>query len=169
VVFYYFAEDLVGLVGRDMTFTGRTDIWSIALDAAWQRPILGFGYFAGTIDPLKPLVAMKVNVHNGYLNVLIYTGIVGLVLLVTWFLNVIARGIYRVNTSPSFERDYFMLLVSFSIGSLLFSFIEVVMDDPRTLVGALTFSSLTAIPCYLRASRISRGRRPVRTRPNHLA
>jgi exopolysaccharide production protein ExoQ len=169
MVFHFFSDDLVGLVGRDMTFSGRTDIWSIGLNAARQRPILGFGYSAQTIDPLKPLVAMKVNVHNGYLNVLIVTGIVGLVSLLTWFLIVITRGIHRPNTSTSCERDYFMLLAFFPIGSLFFSFVEVVMDDPRTLAGALTFSSLTAIPCYLRASLISPGRRLFRTQPNHLA
>jgi exopolysaccharide production protein ExoQ len=172
MVFYFFADDLVELVGRDMTFTGRTDIWSVALDAAWQRPILGFGYFAGTIDPLKPLLALGMkdtNVHNGYLNALIYTGIVGLVSLAMWFFIVIVRGIHRANTSTSFERDYFMLLVFFLVGTLFLSFVEVVLDDPRTLIGALTFSSLTAIPCYLRASLISPGRRLLRTRPNHLA
>jgi exopolysaccharide production protein ExoQ len=172
MVFYFFVDELVALVGRDTTFTGRTDIWRIALDAAWQRPILGFGYLAATIDPLRPLLALgmkDINVHNGYLNVLIDTGIVGLVSLAMWFLIVIVTGIHRVNTSTSFEGDYFMLLVFFPIGNLFFSSVEAVMDNPRTLIGALTFSSLTAIPCYLRASLISPGRRLFRTRPNHLA
>jgi O-antigen ligase len=174
MVFHFFADDLVALVGRDMTFTGRTEIWSVALDAAWQRPALGFGYFAAIMDPLaidalRPILALgmkSTNVHNGYLNVLIYTGIVGLISLAMWFLIVIVRGLQRVNASTSFERDYFMLLVFFPIGTLFFSFVEVVLDDPRSLIGVLTFSSLTAIPCYLQGSPISPGRRLLRTRPN---
>ncbi|WFU38836.1 O-antigen ligase family protein [Bradyrhizobium sp. CB82] len=172
-VFQLFADDLVALVGKDMTFTGRTEIWSIALDAAWERPVLGFGYFAATMDPLgidalRPILTLgmkSIAVHNGYLNVLIDTGIVGLTSLAMWFLIVIVRGLQRVNASTSPERDYFMLLVFFPIGTVFFSFVEGVLHDPRGLIGALTFSSLTAIPCYLRASLVSPDRRLLRTRP----
>ena len=34
------------MFGRDLTFTGRTDIWSYVVDAIKERPVLGYGYGA---------------------------------------------------------------------------------------------------------------------------
>ncbi|MEH2516358.1 exopolysaccharide production protein ExoQ [Bradyrhizobium sp. AZCC 1610] len=156
--FSFFSEDLVAVVGRDATFSGRTDIWRIVLDAIWQKPLLGYGYYAATADFMRPLLVGEigkaaVDAHNGYLDVLLGTGIVGLVLLLCCISSVIVIGIGRVKTSAP-ERDFFMLLLSFPILGLLSSFFEVAalsgVQDP---LGALTILSLTAIPLYLRFDR----------------
>ena len=153
--FSFFGEDLLAVVGRDATFTGRTDIWRIVLDAIGQKPLLGFGYYAATVDFMRPLLVgaigqAAVDAHNGYLDVMLGTGIVGLVLLLFCISSVIVIGIGRVKTSAP-ERDFFMLLLSFPILGLLSSFFEVAaMSGVQDMLGALIFLSLTAVPLYLR-------------------
>ncbi len=156
--FLAFSEDLVAVLGRDMTLTGRTDIWPIVLDAVWQKPLLGFGYYAATADFMRPLLvawvgSAAVDAHNGYLDVLLGTGIVGLVSLLFCISSVLVRGIGRVKTSAGLERDCFMLLLFFPISSLFFSFFEAYLSGVQSVLGALTFLSLTAIPLYLRLDR----------------
>jgi O-antigen ligase len=41
-----FAPIIVEAVGRDLTLTGRTDIWAFALDIGVRRPTFGAGYRA---------------------------------------------------------------------------------------------------------------------------
>jgi exopolysaccharide production protein ExoQ len=156
---FFFSEDLVAVVGRDATYSGRTEIWRIVLDAVWQKPFLGFGYSAATSAFMGPLLigevgSAAVDAHNGYLEVLLGTGMVGLVALAFCIASVIVTGIDRVKTSAGFERDFFMLLVTFPIMSLMNSFFEVEgIRGVETLLGALTFLSLTAVPLYLRLDR----------------
>jgi O-antigen ligase len=156
--FLAFSDDLVTVVGRDTTFTGRTYIWPIVLDAVWQRPLLGFGYYAATADFIRPLLLGGVgaaDAHNGYLDVLLGTGIVGLVSLLFCISSVLVRGIDRVKTSAGLKRDCFVLLLFFPISSLFFSFFEAFpLSGVLNALGALTFLSLTAIPLYLRFDRV---------------
>lgn len=155
--FLPFNDDIVAVLGRDTTYTGRTDIWPVVLDAIWQKPLLGFGYFAATFDFMRPLLVSRLgaaNAHNGYLDVVLGTGIVGLASLLFSVSLVLVRGIDRVKTSGGLERDCFMLLLFFPIASLVFSFFEVFpISGVDNVLGALTFLSLTAIPLYLRVDR----------------
>jgi len=158
VSFSFFVGEFVALVGRDMTLTGRTDIWRIVLDAVWQKPLLGFGYAAAT-DFIRPLLVAEIgsaaiDAHNGYLNVLLGTGIAGLAALVFGISSVIVRGIGRVKMSAGRQTNCFMLLLSFPILGLLSSIFEVEpISGVQGVLGALTYLSLTAVPLYLRLER----------------
>ena len=156
--FSFFADDLLAVVGRDATFSGRTDIWRIVLEAIGQKPLFGYGYYAATVDFIRPLLVgaigqAAVDAHNGYLDVMLGTGIVGLALLLFCISLVIVIGISRMETSAP-ERDFFMLLLSFPILGLLSSFFEVAaMSGVQDTLGALIFLSLAAVPLYLGIGR----------------
>jgi exopolysaccharide production protein ExoQ len=158
--FIFFGADLVAVVGRDATLTGRTDMWPLVLDAVWQKPLLGFGYYAAALDFMGPILDAALGgkggigySHNGYLVVLLGTGIVGLVSLLFCIFSVLVTGIGRVKTSAGLEAECFMLLLTFLILSLFFSFFEETIAGNEGTLGALTFLSLTAIPLYLRVDR----------------
>jgi exopolysaccharide production protein ExoQ len=83
------AEIVVGNLGKDLTFTGRTPIWEGVLFFIRQNPWLGYGYGAVWIgkdygigsfisDPMNYYV---VNSHNGYLDLLLEIGAVGVALV----------------------------------------------------------------------------------------
>jgi O-antigen ligase len=71
-------SNALGTLGRDTTFTGRTEIWAILWPISWQHPILGQGYGSFWIHP--PLERFN-EAHNGYLDVFLELGIVGIILL----------------------------------------------------------------------------------------
>jgi O-antigen ligase len=87
-------EGLVGAFLSDPTFTGREDIWRFTLDHIAQRPLLGYGFqaFWGTPDLVASWSYLgswgyrASDAHNGYLNIAVMTGLVGLVLCLLWIL-----------------------------------------------------------------------------------
>ena len=83
---------LVEKLMSDPTFTGRNDIWEFALDHIKQRPLVGFGYqaFWGTPELVNSWIWTESwgyrasDAHNGYLNITVMTGLVGLALALGW-------------------------------------------------------------------------------------
>jgi O-antigen ligase len=83
---------LVEKLMSDPTFTGRNDIWEFALDHIKQRPLVGFGYqaFWGTPELVNSWIWTESwgyrasDAHNGYLNIAVMTGLVGLALALGW-------------------------------------------------------------------------------------
>jgi O-antigen ligase len=76
----------------DPTFTGRDEIWSFALDHIAERPVVGFGFqaFWGTPELVSNWTYLKSwgyrasDAHNGFLNVAVMTGLVGLAVSMVW-------------------------------------------------------------------------------------
>lgn len=72
----------------DPTFTGRNEIWSFAVDHVAQRPLFGFGFeaFWGMPDLVNAWNYLESwgyrasDAHNGYLNLAVTTGLIGLAL-----------------------------------------------------------------------------------------
>jgi O-antigen ligase len=70
--------------GRDSTLTGRTQVWTSLLPVVVANPILGQGF--GGFWTSKTRDAYEISgAHSGYLDVLLGTGLAGLI-LVTMFL-----------------------------------------------------------------------------------
>lgn len=44
IVYLYLFDDLLNLMGRDATLTGRTKFWSILIDVTSERPYIGHGF-----------------------------------------------------------------------------------------------------------------------------
>jgi O-antigen ligase len=85
-------EQLVHGLLSDPSFTGRDEIWRFALDHIAERPILGFGFqaFWGTSELLSNWSYLESwgyrasDAHNGFLNIAVMTGIVGLAISMIW-------------------------------------------------------------------------------------
>ena len=79
-------ESAVTALGRDATLTGRTDIWKAVLDIGPRNQLLGRGYGSFWIGNLANDVWTKVYTpiqqsHNGYIDIYIELGLLGLFLL----------------------------------------------------------------------------------------
>ena len=74
----------------DTSFTGRTDIWTFALDHLAQRPFTGHGFMAFwalentrlEVDSNESWAGTASNAHNGFLDTALNIGLIGLVLTV---------------------------------------------------------------------------------------
>ncbi|MHA1170349.1 MAG: O-antigen ligase family protein, partial [Candidatus Hodarchaeales archaeon] len=79
-------ELFVELVGRDLTFTGRTNLW-VDLLAEQKNILVGSGYASFWLSSGAEVIWEKyyfhpTQAHNGYLQIYLDLGLVGLILLV---------------------------------------------------------------------------------------
>jgi exopolysaccharide production protein ExoQ len=85
LIAYLTMPDVVlGLIGKDATLTGRTDIWASLGQAIEKKPMLGYGYLAFWGLDSEPRYWLERAVdwnapsgHNGWLDLAISLGIVG--------------------------------------------------------------------------------------------
>jgi O-antigen ligase len=82
---------LTSAVGRDSTFTGRTDIWAKLVPVFEQGPLLGCG-FGGFWTPETRAIHIIGQAHNGYLQILIELGLIGLTLVSLFLLSCVRKA-----------------------------------------------------------------------------
>jgi O-antigen ligase len=93
------------IMGRTQQLTGRLLMWEMGLDAAMTKPILGWGY-DGLLTVKEVIFGTTLpyyQIHNGYLNLIILSGIVGgaitlLIIIITlkriWVTRNVDRGLF---------------------------------------------------------------------------
>lgn len=72
------AGDITSIVGRDSTLTERTLHWAALVPAAMTKPFLGHGL--GAFWTTKTMASFYWPAHNGFLEIVLVLGLVGLVL-----------------------------------------------------------------------------------------
>lgn len=94
------AEAILGVFGRDLTLTGRTDLWAAVLDKIGERPWLGYGYggfwrsWEGESAQVLSIVRWAApHSHNGFLDLCLDLGLLGLLTFAFIFLAVCWRSI----------------------------------------------------------------------------
>ena len=113
--FHAVAETMFG----DPTLTQRTDIWSFAIRKIAERPWLGYGYEvfwgAGANSPSvregPGFVAQMPHAHNGYIDVVLQTGAVGLVLLAVLILSALHVAGRLARRSPGLAGFCLSMLI----------------------------------------------------------
>ncbi|HEY7752162.1 MAG TPA: O-antigen ligase family protein, partial [Ignavibacteriaceae bacterium] len=86
------------LFGKDITFSGRTFLWEFLIDIGNDHPMLGTGYGAFWIPESERISSvhdvftfLPGQAHNGYLDIFLASGYVGvgllLLMLINYFLN----------------------------------------------------------------------------------
>ena len=78
-------EFALGLIGKEVTLTGRTDIWSGLISSIQQKPWLGYGYGVYWLDPLGSSYYVRLSLewgipsaHNGWLDTWLSIGALGI-------------------------------------------------------------------------------------------
>jgi len=113
---------LISSLGRDMTFTGRTDVWRVLLHIGTD-PIFGTGFMSFWDDPyfasrLPYWVAFSA--HNGYIEVYMAGGIVGVFVLAVMLLGV---GL-KINYALACGGDYAAVRFAVYLVALISNFFE---------------------------------------------
>jgi O-antigen ligase len=108
---------LLKLADRDTSLTGRTDLWDYVIDAIGERPLAGWGYAAfwgpdsvGATYILNQIRWSAPNAHNGYLELTLGLGLVGL----TGFLAMALWTLRRIATLLLQRQDLGALLLIIS-------------------------------------------------------
>jgi exopolysaccharide production protein ExoQ len=102
-------EYILGLFGKDLTLTGRLQLWILSTLMALQTPWLGHGYNAFWLGPGSAshrIIAVvqwdAPHAHNGLLELWLEIGLVGVVLFLAGFILYAGRAIafFRKHHSP---------------------------------------------------------------------
>jgi exopolysaccharide production protein ExoQ len=109
-VSYFLARNtalLLQIVGRDSTFTGRTEVWAMVLTAIQKRPFLGYGYdsfWTGlkgeSLDILLGTGWLVPSAHNGFLDLGLSLGLLGSCVFLYVFVQLFRRGIEYIRSEP---------------------------------------------------------------------
>ena len=96
-------DEMFGVIGKDATLTGRTEIWDSLARAINERPILGYGYGTFWNDPLGPSYWVRFNLdwgvptaHNGWVETWLSTGVIGVGLFLVVFVITLILALDRL-------------------------------------------------------------------------
>ena len=117
--------------GKDLTFTGRTKIWSASWHAVLRDPIIGHGVNGLFGTPRTPETAAVLreigfqagHPHNGLLDVLVQFGFVGAVLVIGVVVAILRASIRLQRRSPryaAFGLCAMSAIVIMSVGESVF-------------------------------------------------
>jgi len=143
-------SSLVGTLGRDTTFTGRTAIWQAALGMV-SNPLLGAGYesfwLGQRLERVENLIGQGVNqAHNGYIEIYLNLGWVGLVLLAI----LLVTGYRRIVTEVLWQMQTGSLRLAFFIVAVAYNFSEggFKMMHPVWITFLLAIAVIPEIPSH---------------------
>lgn len=131
-------------VGRDSTFTGRTELW---IDLLQERvnPLVGTGYQSFWLGERaeslwEKYVFHPTQAHNGYLETYLNGGVFGVGLLIAMMVATgrKLRGVIEV------ERNFGILLVAFIITAVLYNCTEAMISRLSLLWFVVTIAALYA-------------------------
>jgi len=138
-------QPIVEALGRDMTFTGRTNIWAhITLDTV--NPIFGYGYWTFWGGPRGRAISDSINwtiptAHCGYLDIYLDGGICGLLVLFIVLL-VYGNRLLKFSANNRFQMTRLGILAGAIVynlaessfvrmGLLWFAVLLVIVDFPK--------------------------------------
>ncbi|WP_172122483.1 O-antigen ligase family protein [Devosia sp. 919] len=115
--------------GKDVTLTGRTELWTVALDFISQRPWFGMGFRAFWLHGFAPAEALWAqfgigsrsgfNFHNTYLSNAVEIGIVGValqvMLLATAFILTLRWSLRAPSAANAFFAGYLTMILCTSM------------------------------------------------------
>ena len=95
--------------GKDATLTGRTDLWQLTTDMIWKQPWIGYGFGgfwqglngaeSGYI--LRAITWTPSHPHNGYLQLLLDLGILGMSIFVIGFVKTMIRSLNLIRSTTA--------------------------------------------------------------------
>jgi exopolysaccharide production protein ExoQ len=151
---------LLGLFGRNMTLTGRTEIWAILLNSIMKHPLLGYGYYAFW----QGMTGESANVihaahwffgyaHNGLLEIVLQLGVIGAVVFLATFIIACKNALYcfKYGRTPGIEW-YFSLLTL----ALLYNIDEETVMWPNDLMSILYVVACCGLATEAKRIRLER-------------
>lgn len=129
-----FAFIIVELLGKDLTFTGRTDIWDKSLSAFLSSPIFGVGEIESQAS--RDLIGAT-HAHNYYLDLLYKSGVFGFLIFMA-ILIICGISLYKNRSNGK---------VVFVVSGALFAFM--VMLQSEAYYNVYYFFSILSLASFI--------------------
>jgi exopolysaccharide production protein ExoQ len=117
---------VVDTLNRDMTLTGRTEFWPVIINKINQHPIFGYGMagfwqpWRGADDPGGDIIVARtqfqpMHAHNGFLDLALDLGWVGLGLFALSFFTNVAKAVVYLSRNRLPESGLPLLLLTYTL------------------------------------------------------
>lgn len=117
-------EQTISLFNKDVTFTGRIPLWNFLIEQKIPDHLwFGHGYsgfwqsWQGSEDPAASVSRLvgdwAVHAHNGFLDIILNLGLIGLILFILSFLVNISRAIKLMFISRNYESIVPLMILTF--------------------------------------------------------
>ncbi len=143
------AEAIAALFGKNLTLTGRTDFWPLILDKIWQRPWLGYGFGAFWMGYDGPSAYIwyastfkAPNGHNGYLDLCLELGLVGLSIYLIGLITTFSRGLAYIRQVKTYEGFWPVIYLTFIVLANFTESTLIIQNDFFFVIQATIFFSL---------------------------
>lgn len=130
------------LLDRNVTLTGRTQIWADVMPARSQQPLLGYGYGSFWTGARREDYGNPTG-HNGYLDILLELGEVGLMFYSAWLLSC-GRQIHRALDQ---DYEYASFAICLLVTMLLYNITESALNGLGDYMTAVVLLALFVAPC----------------------
>ncbi len=157
-----------GLVGRDITLTGRTLLWALVWDAIGQRPWLGYGFgtFWGGASEAANRLTLDLgwwtpHAHSGFLELWLELGAAGVALFVVGYAVAVRRAIREARSGSRVGNLWPLTFLTFM---LLYNLTEHTLTKQGNLFWVLYVVTVCS-PAI--GGGASQGARPRQQRPLH--
>lgn len=114
------------LLGKDVTLTGRVELWILSCVMALQRPLLGYGYDAfwrggeGPSSAIWHLLSWNPpHSHNGFLEIWLALGFVGVSIFTVGFAVYVQRAIRFLRSVSGYEAYWPLIFLVLTLISNL--------------------------------------------------
>lgn len=123
-------DSLIGALGRDPSLTGRSDIWEAVL-GEHTNPLIGVGFYSfwmgDRVERLSASYHYALNeAHNGYLEVYLNGGLIGLALLGLLLWSAVARSLSRLTRVD--EGGIETLRLAFLVTAIVYGLTEAIFS-----------------------------------------
>ncbi|MDZ8222869.1 O-antigen ligase family protein [Nostoc sp. ChiVER01] len=139
------ADTILGSVGKDTTLTGRAELWPAVLQMIAKKPWLGYGYGAfwgekGEASIIVQTVEWSApNAHNGFLDLWLGLGLLGVLIFLIGLVINFLRGIYLIRWNQTSENLWLLVYLTYIILSNL---TETTLLDQNSLEWILYVSAI---------------------------
>jgi O-antigen ligase len=130
--------------GRDETLTGRTEVWQALVPLAMGQPVFGYGFGSFWTTARQDLYEINY-AHNGYLDILLTLGAVGLAFYTFWLLSCVRK----LHGALAQDYDWACLAICFLVMAVVYNATESALDS---LAGFMT--AVPVLASFVASSRM---------------
>jgi len=150
--YIYYSENVLGVilgpfvpyltrgnVQATENLTGRVPLWQALIEQVWQHPWLGAG-FAAFWSPVhiselaSTAVSGRASAHNGYLEELVNTGVVGLTILLVFCLATLTLALRRARRGDPLGWLVFLFMVFYLLLNLTNALTQEYFQPPFVII-----------------------------------
>ncbi len=149
------SDQILGSVGKDTTLTGRSELWPAVLEMIAKKPWLGYGYGAFWDDSVESSIVIQTvqwnapNAHNGFLDLWLALGLVGVLVFVIGFVINLLRALYLMRWNQTYENLWLLIYFTYMIFSNL---TETTLLEQNSLEWILYVSAILSSKLSTRAN-----------------